>query len=153
MKQGRAISMNSILLVILVALAGGVAVALQGPLASMLSQRLGVLESIFIIHLGGALLTLVPLVLIGGGRLGQWRSAPWYALVAGVFGVVVLAAVSYTIPRVGVAASVITIVAGQLAVSTFLDQYGLLGTAVRPVGPTRILGLVVVMLGVWLTVR
>ena len=145
--------MNSILLVILVALAGGVAVALQGPLASMLSQRLGILESIFIIHVGGALLTLIPLVLIGGGRLGQWRSAPWYALCAGVFGVVVLGAVSYTIPRVGVAASVITIVAGQLAVSTFLDQYGLLGTAVRPIGPTRILGLVVVMLGVWLTVR
>ena len=145
--------MNSILLVILVALAGGVAVALQSPLASMLSQRLGVLESIFIIHIGGALLTLVPLVLIGGGRLGQWRSAPWYALCAGVFGVVVIAAVSYTIPRVGVAASVITIVAGQLAVSTFLDQYGLLGTEVRPVEPSRIVGLAVVMLGVWLTVR
>ena len=41
--------MNSILLVILVALAGGVAVALQGPLASMLSQRLGMLESVFIV--------------------------------------------------------------------------------------------------------
>jgi transporter family-2 protein len=153
MTQGRAISMNAIVLVILVALAGGVAVALQSPLASMLSQRLGVLESIFIIHVGGALLSLVPLLLIGGGRLGQWRSAPWYALCAGVFGVVVIAAVSYTIPRVGVAASVITIVAGQLAVSTFLDQYGLLGTQVRPLEPTRVLGLVVVMLGVWLTVK
>jgi transporter family-2 protein len=153
MTKGRAISMNSIVLVILVALAGGVAVALQSPLASMLSQRLGILESIFIVHMGGALLTLIPLVLIGGGRLGQWRSAPWYALCAGFLGVVVIAAVSYTIPRVGVAASVITIVAGQLAVSTFLDQYGLLGTEIRPVGPTRILGLVVVMLGVWLTVK
>jgi transporter family-2 protein len=145
--------MNSIVLVILIALAGGVAVGLQSPLASMLSQRLGTLESIFIIHIGGALFTLVPLILIGGGRLGQWRTAPWYALCAGVFGVVVIAAISYTIPRVGVAASIITIVAGQLAVGTFLDQYGLLGTAVRPLEPTRIAGLVVVMLGVWLTVK
>jgi transporter family-2 protein len=145
--------MNAILLVILVALAGGVAVALQSPLASMLSQRLGILGSIFIIHIGGALLSLFLLLLMGWGNLGEWRSAPWYALCAGFFGVVVIAAVSYTIPRVGVAASVITIVAGQLAVSTFLDQYGLLGTAVRPLGPTRILGLLVVMLGVWLTVR
>jgi transporter family-2 protein len=145
--------MNAILLVILVALAGGVAVALQSPLASMLSQRLGILGSIFIIHIGGALLSLLLLLVMGWGNLGEWRSAPWYALCAGFFGVVVIAAVSYTIPRVGVAASVITIVAGQLAVSTFLDQYGLLGTAVRPLGPTRILGLLVVMLGVWLTVR
>jgi transporter family-2 protein len=153
MNQGRAISMNSILLVILIALAGGVAVALQSPLASMLSQRLGMLESIFIIHLGGAVFSLVPLLLLGGGRLGEWRSAPWYALCAGFFGLVVIAAVSYTIPRIGVAASVITIVAGQLAVSTLLDQYGLLGTEVRPIEPSRIVGLVVVMLGVWLTVR
>jgi transporter family-2 protein len=145
--------MNSILLVILIALAGGVAVALQSPLASMLSQRLGILESIFIIHLGGAVFSLVPLLLLGGGRLGEWRSAPWYALGAGFFGLVVIAAVSYTIPRIGVAASVITIVAGQLAVSTLLDQYGLLGTEVRPIEPSRIVGLVVVMLGVWLTVR
>ena len=47
--------MESILLIILIGLAGGVAVGLQSPLASMLSQRLGVLESIFIVHLGGAL--------------------------------------------------------------------------------------------------
>jgi transporter family-2 protein len=145
--------MNSILLVVLIALAGGVAVALQSPLASMLSQRLGILESIFIIHIGGALFSLVPLLVIGGGRLDQWRSAPWYALCAGIFGLVVIAAVSYTIPRVGVAASIVTIVAGQLTVSTLLDQYGLLGTQVRPLEPTRILGLAVVMLGVWLTVR
>jgi transporter family-2 protein len=153
MSQGRAISMNSILLVILVALAGGVAVGLQSPLASMLSQRLGILESIFIVHISGALFILVPLVLIGGGRLGEWRSAPWYALCAGVFGVVVIAAISYTIPRVGVAASIITIVAGQLAVGTFLDQYGLLGAQIRPLEPSRIIGLIVVMVGVWLTVR
>ncbi len=145
--------MDAILLVILVGLAGGVAVGLQSPLASMMTQRIGVFESIFIVHLGGALLSVLPLVFIGGGRLSQWRSVPWYALCAGFFGVVVIAAISYIIPRVGVAASIITIVAGQLAVGTFLDQYGLLGAGVRPLGPTRALGLAVVMLGVWLTVK
>jgi transporter family-2 protein len=145
--------MNSIFLVILVALAGGVAVGLQSPLASMLSQRLGILGSIFLVHIGGALLSLLLLLVVGWGKLGEWRSAPWYALCAGFFGVVVIAAISYTIPRVGVAASIITIVAGQLVVGTILDQYGLLGTAIRPLGPSRIVGLVIVMLGVWLTVK
>ncbi len=146
--------MESLFFIILVGLVGGLAVGLQSPLASMLSQRLGILESIFIVHLGGAIFSLLPLlVLAGGGRLGQWRSAPWYALVAGIFGLVVIAAISFTIPRVGVAAAITSVVAGQILMSAVLDHFGWLGATVRPLDGPRILGLAVVMLGVWLTVR
>ena len=145
--------MESVLLIILIGLAGGVAVGIQGPLASMISQRLGMLESVLIVHLGGALIALLPLLFLGGGKLGQWRQLPWYTLVAGVFGLIVISAISYMIPRVGVAAAIITIVAGQLLVSTLLDHYGLLGAMGRPLDATRALGLAVVMVGVWLTVK
>lgn len=141
--------MEAILLIILIGLAGGVAVGLQSPLASLLSQRLGVLESVFIVHLGGALAALIPLAVYGGGKLGGWRSAPWYALGAGVFGLVVIGAISYMIPRIGVAGSIITIVAGQLLVGTILDHFGLLGAMQRSLDLT----LAVVLAGVWLTVR
>lgn len=145
--------MESLLLIILIGMAGGIAVGLQSPLASMLTQRLGIFESIFIVHMGGALLALLPLIFYSGGKLMQWRSVPWYALGAGVFGLVVIAAISYMIPRVGVAASITTIVAGQLLVATILDQFGWLGTAGRPLDPTRVIGLVIVLVGVWLTVK
>jgi transporter family-2 protein len=145
--------MDSVFLIILVGLAGGIAVGLQSPLASMLSQRLGVLESIFIVHLGGAVFALLPLLFLSGGRLGQWRSAPWYALGAGFFGLIVIAAVSFTIPRVGVAAAITTVVAGQILMSTVLDHFGWLGATIRPLDAPRLLGLAVVMLGVWLTVK
>ncbi len=145
--------MESILLIILIGLAGGVAVGLQSPLASLLSQRLGIFESVFIVHLGGALAALVPLLAYGGGKLGNWRSVPWYALGAGIFGLVVIGAISYMIPRIGVAGSIITIVAGQLLVGTILDHFGLLGAALRPLDPTRIAGLIIVLAGVWLTVK
>ena len=145
--------MESILLIILIGLAGGVAVGLQSPLASMISQRLGIFESVFIVHVGGAVIALLPLLIYGGGKLSQWRTVPWYALVAGVFGLVVIAAISYMIPRVGVAASITTIVAGQLLVGTTLDHFGLLGASVRTLDLTRILGLGVVLFGVWLTVK
>jgi transporter family-2 protein len=149
----RTIKMESVLLIILIGLAGGVAVGLQSPMASMITQRLGVFESVFIIHVGGALLALVPLLFNGGGKLAQWRSIPWYVLGAGVFGLVVIGAISYMIPRVGVAASITTIVAGQLLVGTILDHFGLLGALGRSLDPTRALGLVVVLVGVWLTVK
>ena len=144
--------MDAVLLIILVGLVGGVAVGLQSPMASMITQRLGLFESVFIVHLGGALIALIPLILYGS-RLREWRSVPWYVLGAGIFGLIVIASISYMIPRVGVAATITTIVAGQLLVGTILDHYGLLGAAVKPLDATRILGLGVVMVGVWLTVK
>ena len=145
--------MESIVLILLVGLAGGVAVGLQGPMASMISQRLGIFESVFIVHVGGALIALLPLLFASGGKLAQWKELPWYTLAAGGFGLVVIGAISYTIPRVGVAAAIISIVAGQLLVSTILDHFGWLGAMGRPMDPTRALGLLVVLVGVWLTVK
>jgi transporter family-2 protein len=145
--------MESILLIILVGLIGGIAVGLQGPMASMISQRLGIFESVFIVHIGGALIALLPMLVNGGGKLAQWKELPWYTLVAGAFGLLVIGAISYMIPRVGVAAAIISIVAGQLLVSTVLDHFGLLGAIGRPLDLTRAIGLAVVLLGVWLTVR
>lgn len=145
--------MQSILLVLAVGLAGGVAVGLQGPLTSLMSQRLGTLESIFIVHLGGAIVASLPLLVLRGGNLGEWRSVPWYALGAGVLGLVILGGVSYTIPRIGVATTVTLIVAAQLITAALLDHFGLLGAAVRPLDPLRVLGMLVLFLGTWLIVR
>ena len=58
--------MESILLIILIGLVGGVAVGLQAPMASMITQRLGTFESVFIVHLGGALIALLPILFTGG---------------------------------------------------------------------------------------
>jgi len=145
--------MEPIILIILIGLAGGAAVGLQSPMASMISQRLGIFESVFIVHFGGAIIALLPLLFYGGGRLSQWRSMPWYTLAAGIFGLIVIGAISYMIPRVGIAASITTIVAGQLLVGVLLDHWGLLGVSVRPLDLTRVLGLAVVLVGVWLTVK
>jgi bacterial/archaeal transporter family-2 protein len=145
--------MESIIFIIIIGLIGGFAVGLQSPLASMISQRIGVFESVFIVHLGGMLVALIPLLYYGGGKLAQWRTLPWYTLAAGAFGVIVIAAISYIIPRAGVAVSVTTIVAGQLLVGTILDHFGALGGMQKPLDPTRIIGLVVVLVGVWLTTK
>jgi len=145
--------MDNLVFIILIGLAGGIAVGLQSPLSSLMSQRIGTLESVFDVHIGGAVAALLPLLFYSGGKLSQWRSVPWYELVAGVFGLVVIGAVSYMIPRIGVAASIVTIVAGQILVGTLLDHFGLLGAAQRSLDPARLLGLAVVLLGVWLTVK
>jgi transporter family-2 protein len=118
-----------------------------------MSQRIGTMESIFIVHLGGAVAALLPLLAIGGGNLGHWRTVPWYGLLAGICGLAVIGAVSYTIPRVGVATTIILIVAGQLIIGAYLDHYGLLGAPVRLFDASRIAAIAVLSVGVWLMVR
>ena len=145
--------MQALIPVVFIGLMSGIAVGLQSPLASMITQRLGMLESIFIIHIGGAILIAIPLIFVGGGNLGNWRSLPWYALLAGSMGLIVVGGVSLMIPRVGVATSITLIIAGQLVISSILDHYGLLGVDIRHMDAPRILGLVIVFIGAWLTVR
>jgi len=145
--------MPAIIVVVIVGLLGGIAVGLQGPLSSMISQRIGTMESAFIIHLGGTLAAFVFLASVGGGHLGSWRTVPWYALGAGVLGLILISAVSYTIPRLGIAATVTLIVTGQLTVGAMLDHFGMLGAAIRPLELSRLIGLGVVFVGIWLMVR
>jgi transporter family-2 protein len=57
------------------------------------------------------------------------------------------------IPRVGVATALIILLSGQLLIGTVMDQFGLLGAVQRPVDFMRILGLAVVLLGAWLSVK
>ena len=145
--------MGTLGLVIFFGLLGGIAVGVQGPLASLMSQKIGTLESVFYIHLGGTLAALIPLLFLGGRNLSRWREVPWYALWAGVLGLGVIAAMSYMVPRVGVASAVVLIVAGQLLVSVVLDHYGLFGADFRALSPMRAFGLLLVFIGVWVTVR
>ena len=145
--------MQSLVVVVLLGLLGGIAVGIQAPLASLISQRLGLLESIFIVHMGGTLCAVMPLILIGGGQLSAWRRVPWYAMGAGALGLVVISAVSAAIPRVGASATIILVVAGQLVVGVLIDQFGLLDTLVRPLDLLRVAGLALVLLGAWLVIR
>ena len=110
-------------------------------------------RELLIIHIGGAIAALLPLLYYGGGKLGHWRTVPWYALFAGIFGLVVIFSMSYMIPRIGVATALIILLAGQLLIGTILDHFGLLGAALRPLDITRIVGLGVVLVGVWLSVK
>ncbi len=144
--------MQPIYLIIFIGLIGGIAIGFQSPMASMISQRLGVLESVFIVHIGGAIGALIPM-LIWGSKIAEWRSVPWYTLFAGLFGLVVIYAMSFMIPRIGVASTLITVLAGQLLIGSLLDHFGLLGAVHKPFDLTRAFGLSIVMLGVWLSVK
>lgn len=144
---------STLLIIIVIGLLGGIAVGVQSPLSSMIGTRLGSMESVFIIHLGGAIVSGIFLLARGGGKLADWRSVPWYALAGGALGLVVIMAANYIIPRRGAVVLIFLIVAGQLLISVLIDQFGWLDVEARSLDVSRLVGLVVLFVGVWLIVR
>ncbi len=141
------------LLPVIISLLGGVAIGLQNPLASLMGQRIGILQGAFIIHLGGTLVDGGLILAVPGGNLAAWRSVPWYALGAGALGVALVTAISFAIPRIGVAATVGLVVATQIIMAAWLDHNGLLGASVRLFDAWRFVGVVLLMVGAWLVLR
>lgn len=145
--------MTNLIVISIIGLAGGIAIGMQAPLAAMISQRLGIMESVLIVHMGGAIAAGAALILMGGGRLGSWQTVPWYALGAGLLGVVVLGSTVYMVPRIGVAAAITLVITGQLMIGATIDHFGILNVEIRQFSPARLMGLSLVLFGAWWTLR
>ncbi len=83
----------------------------------------------------------------------QLAGVPWWAWMGGLFGACYVAASTVLGPLLGGAAFVALVVAGQMLTSLYIDHYGLLGFAQRPVDFVRLLGAALVVVGVVLLVR
>jgi len=145
--------MTSFLFLTIIAIIGGVAVTLQGQFMGLMDQGIGTRESVFITYAGGGILIGLVMLAARGGNLRAWHEVPWYALSAGVLGLVIVGTIGYTVPRLGLSTAFTIIVASQFIVAALLDHFGLLGAMLRPLELSRVLGLAILILGVWLTTR
>ncbi|MBN2044703.1 MAG: DMT family transporter [Anaerolineales bacterium] len=146
--------MQTVLIFMVVGIVSGAVIGMQGPMSTIIAQRMGVLESVLIVHLGGVVVALVPLLLFQrGGKLGDWRTLPWYVYLAGVLGLVIFAAVTYLIPQIGATTTMMLIIVGQFLIGVVMDHFGWFEMAVRPFSLTKLVGLVVMLIGAWITIR
>jgi transporter family-2 protein len=145
--------MTNFATLVIIAAIGGVAVTLQGQFMGLMDQGIGTRESVFITYASGGLLACLAMLAARGGNLRAWQQVPWYALGAGVLGLVIVGTIGYTVPRLGLSTAFTIIVASQFIVAALLDHFGLLGAAVRPVELSRLLGVGVLIIGVWLIMR
>jgi transporter family-2 protein len=139
--------------VILVGLIGGAAVGVQSPIAGAMGQRVGGTAGSFIIHVSGAILSGLMLFAIGGEKIRDWRTLPWFMLAAGVFGLILYQTINVTLPRLGSTMMVALIIVGQLLVGVIIDHFGLLGVATRHVDAARIFGILALIIGAYLIAK
>ena len=141
------------ILVVAIGLIGGVAVGTQAPIAGAMGQRIGGASSSLIVHLGGAIASLLLLIARRGEHIEGWRTLPWYMLGCGAFGLVLYLSLNHTIPRVGATAAIAMLIVGQLLAGVVIDHFGAFGLATRALDPGRIAALVLLFAGAYLMVR
>jgi bacterial/archaeal transporter family-2 protein len=147
--------MNGGALAVLLAVIGGVLLAIQAPTNAILGKASGSpVVAAFISFLIGTI-ALGAVVAASSGKLFApgLKQVPWYAWIGGFYGAFFVAVAAFGAPRVGVGVLLTAAIAGQLAAALLLDHFGLLGLARHPVNLTRAMGFVLVLVGAVLVRR
>ncbi len=138
-------------LAVLAGLAGSVQVALM----SRLGERIGVLEALAFSAGLTAVLAALALVLAHRSLSGYERAVhqPWWMLMGGVMGLLIVFTITYAGPRIGVAATVGILIAGQLVMGAAIDRWGLFGSQRIPIHWPRLVGILLLAAGAALSLR
>jgi transporter family-2 protein len=139
------------ILAIMAGLAGSVQVAVM----SRLGERIGVGEALGFATLVSAALAFVGLLVVRRSATGYERALhqPWWVLSGGVFGLFIVFTVTYAGPRIGVAATVGILIAGQLAMGAAIDRWGLFGSERISLHWPRLFGIALLAVGAALSLR
>jgi bacterial/archaeal transporter family-2 protein len=128
---------------------------MQVAVMGRFGERIGSLEAFAVAAVLTAALALAALLvtrrsLAGMGDAGD--APPWMWL-GGVFGAFVVLTITVTTPRLGVAAVVALLIAGQLAMGALIDRFGWFGVERVPLGWQRLLGIALLAAGTALVLR
>lgn len=135
----------------LLGILAGACVATQAPINAELSRGLGLpVAAAAASFLSGAIILAIVTAVITQfqGIPLDWRApAPWLFAVGGALGAAFVTSNIILIPRVGAAATMAFIVAGQLMAGMVLDRIGFLGMAVREITVGRVTGAIMLLAG------
>jgi transporter family-2 protein len=138
---------------LLLSAAAGALVAMQPPINSKLGQAVGNFAAATVSFMVGTVVLLAVTVAAGGHHVSDIRHVPWWYFAGGFIGAVFVASSLITVRTLGAGGVVAATIAGQLTFSVVIDKFGLLGLPEKPLSATRILGVALLALGVFLVVR
>jgi transporter family-2 protein len=144
------------ILAIVVALGCGAALAIQVGTNSTLRAWLGnpILAALVSFSIGTlALLGYVACLPPARPSTAALREAPWWIWMGGLLGAVYVASAAAFAPRLGSAGWLGLIVTGQVVTALVLDHWGLVGFPIHPINVWRIVGSILMVVGVTLVLR
>ncbi|MGA0557463.1 DMT family transporter [Larkinella sp. VNQ87] len=134
----------------------GIATSVQSGVNSQLRQMMAHPVLAALISFGSGFLVLIVMSLIFRAPLPAWenlREISWWKWTGGLLGAIYVTTVIITVPRIGAGNLLSISVAGQLLAAVILDHYGLLGFKEHGLTVWRLLGVLLIVLGVVLVVK
>ena len=136
---------------LIIALAAGVALASQSAINTQLAKAMSgeaVIATFISFAVGTIVLFFIAWVKTDlWGNLSTVPSQPWWKLIGGILGAVVVFTTVLLAPKLGITAMLFFIIVGQLITAATIDHFGLIGMPIREVNITKLIGLIIVAFG------
>lgn len=136
---------------LIIALVAGVALATQSAINTQLAKAMSgeaVIATFISFAVGTIVLFFIAWVKTDlWGNLSAIPSQPWWKLIGGVLGAIVVFTTVLLAPKLGITAMLFFIIVGQLITATTIDHFGLIGMPIREVNITKFIGLIIVAFG------
>ncbi len=133
----------------------GLAGAVQAAIMGRLGDRIGSVEALAFATLATAALAAALLLAVRRGFEGYasaLREPPWLWSGA-VMGLLIVFTITFAPPRIGTAATIGILIAGQLLMGALIDRFGLFGLEQIPLGWPRVLGIGLLAVGAALSLH
>jgi transporter family-2 protein len=142
--------MQSRLLFILMALALGAVLPMQAAINARLAKSAGNPVMAAFISFAVGTIALMVFLLITGQFLFRFNtgSSPWWIWTGGLLGTFFVAGIVILLPRLGVVLSFSLVLAGQMFAAILFDQFGWLGVTIREISAGKIIGAILLIIGV-----
>ncbi len=145
---------TTIVLGIIGALSTGLAIGAQSTLSSRVGVMIGPFRTGMLTNLfGGLMAGLIVLFFVIRQGLPAWRipgQALAMLLISGALGLLIIMGISFSLSRTGITAGLATIILGQLFISVIVDATGWGGAEPIPLNISRLFGLAVMGLAIFL---
>lgn len=138
------------LIIAFLALIGGSAVAIQSQINALFSKKVGVLESATVSFMVGALALFFLAFFFGKGNFLNVFTVPKWQLIGGLLGAFFIVINIFSVNLIGVAATFMAVIIGQILVGAIIDHFGLFGGVVYPINMTKLIALALMFVGIYL---
>jgi len=141
----------AVVLSVIAGLAGSAQIAMMSQLGDRIST-VGALAFASLVTAVAAVLVL----LAARGSVAAYADAlrqPWWMLLGGFMGLLIVGTITYAGVRIGVAATVGILIAGQLVMGAAIDRWGLFRSESIPLHWPRVLGIVLLGVGAALSLK
>lgn len=100
-----------------------------------------------------SLAVTVPMLILAKAPMPNIENAwhgPWWLWIGGVLGAVYVASATALTPRLGATGFLVAVVTGQMVTAVLFDHFGLMGLEPKPINLVRVLGVLLILGGVFL---